>query len=414
MTLTESLRIALRALRANRLRSVLTIIGIMIGVAAVILLVALGNGARTAITGQIEGLGSNLINVIPGTLPRPGSPGVAAEPFTQRDVEAISDPSKAPNVAVVVPIASRAGVLRYGSESGVTPTSGTTPDYLRVFNAELSAGTFFTEADVRTSARVVVLGQDPVNELFGGDPNAALDQMIKIQRQSFKVIGVLTVTGGFGNADDVALIPINTAWNYLLGRRGEDITQLVIQATSPETVQAAEAEVTRILLDSRNITDPSDADFVIASQEDLLEQVGIVTTILTVFLGAIAAVSLIVGGIGVMNIMLVTVTERTREIGIRKAVGARYGAILQQFMIEAIVLSGLGGLLGVVAGVGLSTLAGAVAARRLGPNVDFSPEVSIPSVLLAFGLSVCIGLFFGVYPAQRAAKLRPIEALRYE
>lgn len=414
MALTESLRIALHALLANRLRSALTTVGIMIGVAAVILLTALGNGARAAITGQIEGLGSNLINILPGTLPRPGSPGVDAEPFSQSDVDALNDPSQAPNVATVTPVASRTGVLEYGTESVLTPTSGTTPDWLRVFNAELSAGTFFTEADVRTSARVVVLGQDPVDELFGGDPHAALDQTIKIQRQPFKVIGVLTVAGGFGNADDVALIPINTAWNYLLGRRGETITQIVIQATSSETVQAAEAEATKILLDSRNISDPNDADFVVVSQDDLLEQVGVVTTILTVFLGAIAAISLIVGGIGVMNIMLVTVTERTREIGIRKAVGATHGAILQQFLIEAMVLSGLGGLFGVLVGVGLSALTGAALAGRFGGTVEFVPKVSLLSVLLAFGVSVCVGLFFGVYPARRAAKLRPIEALRYE
>ncbi|MGH8903969.1 MAG: ABC transporter permease [Egibacteraceae bacterium] len=413
MKLGEALRIATRGLLANRLRSFLTIFGIMIGVAAVILLVALGSGASALITSQIEGTGSNLVTILPGTLSRPGSPGIDAEPFAEKAVDDLNDPSQAPNIATASPVASKTAVLEYGNLSLMTPVSGVTVDYPNVRNLEVSAGTFFTESELRTSARVVVLGQTPVDELFGGDPLRALDQTIKIERQTFRIIGTIAVTGGFTDNDNVALMPINTAWNYLLGGRGENITQIIVQATSRETVDEAENEATQILLESRNIDDPDDADFVTLSQDDLLDTINRITGILTLFLSAIAAISLIVGGIGVMNIMLVTVTERTREIGIRKAVGAKPGAILKQFLLEAIVLSGLGGLLGVLVGVGLSTLAGTAAGRVGGDSLPV-PEVSIFSVVVAFSVSVGIGLFFGVYPARRAARLNPIEALRYE
>jgi putative ABC transport system permease protein len=262
---------------------------------------------------------------------------------------------------------------------------------------------------------VVVIGQTVVQNLFGGDPNAAVGQLIKIQRISFRVAGVFAAKGtaGLGNQDNVAVVPISTAWAYLTGGRGKNISQIIIQATSSDSIQTAENEATQILLNRHQISDPSLADFQMQSQQDLLNTAGQITGALTILLGSIAAISLVVGGIGIMNIMLVTVTERTREIGIRKAIGARRRDILLQFLIESMFLSGVGGLLGILVGAGLATWAGS-GSIRFGTTSLPAPIVSVPSVVLAFGVSVGIGLFFGIYPANRAAALNPIEALRYE
>jgi len=418
VSLAEAVRIALRGLRANQLRSLLTTLGIMIGVAAVILLVALGNMASALILGTIEGLGSNVIGVIAGAAPAPGRPPGAglAEGLSQEDVDELEGLIST-SIAQVIPITTGTGTLLHGTEGVLTPITGATADYNSVISVDLAAGSFFNEGDVRTSAKVVVLGHTPVEELFGGDPAAALGETIKIERQAFRVVGVLAPGVGeglVGDADNTALMPVTTSWNYLFGSGGREVSQILIQATSADTVTAAENDVQRILTESRGIEDADDADFTVVSQQDLLEQIGLVTRILTAFLGAIAAISLVVGGIGIMNIMLVTVTERTREIGIRKAIGAKRRAILLQFMLEAVVLSGVGGLLGVPVGVGLSELGAAAAAAQLGGDNLPARPVSISSMLLALGVSVSIGLFFGVYPANRAAKLRPIEALRHQ
>jgi len=260
-----------------------------------------------------------------------------------------------------------------------------------------------------------VLGQTVIDNLFGGDGNAALNKSIKIQKQSFRVVGVLAAkgSGGLGNQDNVAVVPISTAWNYLTGGRGKNINQILIQASSSGATAAAQSEATQILLDRHRISDPTQADFQMLSQQDLLASFGQITGLLTVLLGSIAAISLVVGGIGIMNIMLVTVTERTREIGIRKAVGARRRDVLIQFLIESMFLSGVGGILGILLGAGLAVLVAALAASSGSSQVP-PPVVSTPSVVLAFGVSVAIGLFFGIYPANRAASLNPIDALRYE
>jgi putative ABC transport system permease protein len=254
-----------------------------------------------------------------------------------------------------------------------------------------------------------VLGPRPVEKLFGGVPAAALGQRVRIGPQVFEVIGTLEDNG---QQDDVAVMPITTVRNYLVGGGADDnVDQIVVQATGQESVPAAMGKVTRVLLDSHRIGDPAQQDFEVRSNLDLLEQYDQVSAVFTLFLGFIAAISLLVGGIGVMNIMLVTVTERTREIGIRKAIGARRKVILKQFLVESTLLAGLGGLAGVAVGVGLSLLG-----ARLGTSIgDFAPpRLSTASVVLAFSVSLAIGLFFGAYPANRAARLRPIEALRYE
>jgi putative ABC transport system permease protein len=277
---------------------------------------------------------------------------------------------------------------------------------------DIATGNMFTAQDVTSNSKVVVVGQTVVDNLFQGqDP---VGQQIKINRVSFTVIGTFASKGSaaLGNQDNVAVVPITTAWAYLTGGRGKNINQIVVQAASPDTVTAARTEATNILLNLHQVADPTNPDFSTQSQQDILNATSQITGTLTILLGAIAAISLVVGGIGIMNIMLVTVTERTREIGIRKAIGARRRDILLQFLIESMVLSGLGGLLGIAIGWLIATQ---ITSIKIGSLASLpQPVVSIPSVLLAFGVSVGIGLFFGIYPANRAAGLHPIEALRYE
>jgi putative ABC transport system permease protein len=417
MKLVEALALAISGLSANRLRSALTMLGILIGVAAVILLVAVGNGTSVQIQNQIQSLGSNIIYVSPSSQRVGGvSQGFGTgQTLTQADVDALNDKSQAPDVVTAIPITQAQGIMVYQNQNWFAPTSGTTQDFPQVRNYQVGAGSMFTDSDVRNSAKVVVLGETVVDNLFGGDPNAAVGQTMKISRQSFRVVGVFAPkgAGGLGNQDNIAVIPITTAWAYLSGGRGgKNINQIVVQASSSDTVPTAQNEVTQVLLNRHNISDPSQADFSTQSQQDILNTFGQITGILTLVLGAIAAISLVVGGIGIMNIMLVTVTERTREIGIRKAIGARRSDILLQFLIESMFLSGFGGVLGIAVGAGLSRYLATIASRI---SAQFPPPVvSIPSVLLAFGVSVGIGLFFGIYPANRAAALNPIEALRYE
>jgi putative ABC transport system permease protein len=416
MKLVEALALAISGIGANRLRSALTMLGILIGVSAVIVLVAVGNGTSVQVQNQIQSLGSNVVSIYPSNSRVGGvSQGFGSgQTLTQADVDALNDKSQAPDIVTAIPITQANGIMVYQNQNWFAQTSGTTPDFPQVRNYQIATGQMFTNSEVNSAAKVVVVGQTVVDNLFGGDPNAAVGQTIKIQRQSFRVVGVFAPkgSGGLGNQDNIAVIPISTAWDYLSGGRGKNISQIVIQATDTSTVQAAQNEATTILLNRHNIGDPSQADFTTQSQQDILNTAGQITQILTLVLGAIAAISLVVGGIGIMNIMLVTVTERTREIGIRKAIGARRTDILLQFLIESMFLSGFGGVLGIVVGAGLSRYLASIASRI---SSSFPPPVvSVPSVLLAFGVSVGIGLFFGIYPANRAAALNPIEALRYE
>jgi putative ABC transport system permease protein len=417
LKLFEALALAISGLSANRLRSGLTMLGILIGVAAVILLVAVGNGTSVQVQNQVQSLGSNIVYIYPTTARVGGvSQGFgSAQTLTQQDVDALNDKSQAPDIVTAIPLTTASGQMTYQNQNWFASTSGSTQDFPEVRNYQLSNGSFFTAADVRSSAKVVVLGQTVIDNLFGGDPNAAIGKTIKIQRQSFRVVGTFAPKGsaGLGNQDNVAVVPITSAWAYLTGGRGKNISQIIVEATSSDTVQAAQQEATQILLNRHNIGDPSLADFQTQSQQDILNTVGQITGALTVLLGSIAAISLVVGGIGIMNIMLVTVTERTREIGIRKAIGARRSDILLQFLIESMFLSGVGGALGILVGAGLASLLGNGSAQIAGGALP-PPIVSVPSVLLAFGVSVGIGLFFGIYPANRAAALEPIEALRYE
>jgi putative ABC transport system permease protein len=415
MNILEALRVAFGGLAANRLRSSLTMLGILIGVAAVILLVAVGNGAGVQISNQIQSLGANVIYVYPSNAR--GTGGVSqgfgtSQTLSMADVNAISSRQQDPDVAAAIPITQANGQVTYANQNYFAPTIGTTTAFPDVRNYQIADGTFFTNDDVTSQHRVAVIGQTVVDNLFGTqDP---VGQTIKISRQSFRVIGVFVAKGGtgLGSQDNVVVAPITAVWAYLSGSRGKSINQIVASASSASTVTQAETEITTILLQRHQISDPARADFQIQSQQDILNQANSITTAFTLVLGAIAGISLVVGGIGIMNIMLVTVTERTREIGIRKAIGARWRDVLMQFLIEAMFLSGLGGALGIAVGAALAAEAPhipAIASSSFPP-----PVVSVPSVLLAFGVSVGIGLFFGIYPANRAARLHPIEALRHE
>jgi putative ABC transport system permease protein len=412
MSILEGLRLAVNGLLSNRLRSALTMLGILIGVSAVILLVGVGNGATIAVQQQIQSLGSNLLTVFPSNAR--GAGGVqqgfgTGSTLTMDDVTAIANRQASPDVVAAIPNAGGRAQLTFGNQNWNSTLTGTTQDFPSVRNYEVASGAFFTSGDVAAATKVAVIGPTVATNLFSGtDP---IGQVMKINRQNFRVVGVFASkgsSGGLNNQDDIVVVPITAAWNYLLGGRGRNVQQIYVEATSAQATSAATTEVSQVLLDRHHISDPTLADFQILSQQDVLNSATQSTGVLTLMLGAIAGISLVVGGIGIMNIMLVTVTERTREIGIRKAIGARRQDILLQFLIESMFLSGLGGALGILIGFGLARV------LPLAVSSLPTPIISTPSVFMAFGISVGIGLFFGLYPANRAARLRPIEALRYE
>ncbi len=405
MSLREAVRIALRGLRANRLRSVLTMLGIIIGVAAVILLVAIGNGVQAAVNDKVQPL-ANLITIVPSTGNVPG--GGAPKDLIDGDVTALR--RQVPDAAVVLPATTGEALAETANTQFRSRVIGSTERWLEVNNRDLQRGSFFDEAQVRSTARVAVLGPTVATTLFG-DVQSSLGQTVRLNRQNFKVIGVMQPVGQPG--DDFVVMPLSSVRRYVFGG-GDKLNQITVQVTQADAVPVAENDVIQTLSDRHRIQDPAKRDFEVQSLRSRLETFQQILRILTLFTASVAAISLVVGGIGVLNIMLVSVTERTREIGIRKAIGATRRAILQQFLIESIVLAGLGGVIGILIGVGLSLL-GAEIAPSLGSTFDtFAPRVTIPSILLSFGISLAIGLIAGGYPANRAARLRPVEALRYE
>jgi putative ABC transport system permease protein len=416
MQIWESVRIALRALTANKMRSILTMLGIIIGVGAVIALLSVGHGFERYITEQFQSLGTNLLFVMSGQL-ESGGPGSARssrqrfQPLTMGDAEAVADPFLVPDVAAVAPeFGGSATVVRGKLETG-TSVSGVTPEYESVRNFNPVLGEFISEEHVNARSRVAVLGATVAEELFE-EYEYPIGQTIKLNDLPFKVIGVLEEKGGggFGDEDNVVMIPISTAQTRLFSAgtvRGDLIISVIfVQVVTQDQMDVVADRITEVLRERHRISFKDDDDFTVVNQADLIQVFGEFTAVFTTVLGAIAGISLLVGGIGIMNIMLVSVTERTREIGIRKAVGAKRRDVLLQFLIEAMVLSMIGGFVGMVLGYGAS--------MALSGLLDLQTVVTVGAILLATGFSAAVGLFFGIYPATRAARLNPIDALRYE
>jgi len=412
----EAFRIAAQGVFANKLRSALTVLGIIIGVGAVISLMSMGRGSQAAVTSGIESMGTNLVFVRPGATTQGGvrSAQGTASTLTLDDAYAIADPVAAPAVAMVAPQMSTAGQVVAGGNNTFTQILGVTPEFEQVRNFPIADGEFITQRDVESRSMVAVLGANVAETVFGGDD--PVGQYITVSQRRFEVIGVLVSKGGtgFGSQDDMILIPITTLQYRLAAQRTasgrSNVNTINVQVINAKQIDAAEAQISAILRERHNIT--GEDDFTITSQEETVAALNQATGVLTVFLGGIAGISLLVGGIGIMNIMLVSVAERTREIGIRKAVGAKRRDILMQFLIEATVLSLTGGVGGVLAGWGLSRVAPRLFQELSGQTIQ--AVISLDIVLLAFGVSAAIGLFFGIYPASRAARLNPIEALRHE
>jgi len=409
MNIIESTRLALRSLGANKLRSGLTMLGMVIGVAAVIALVAVGSGAQAQVTAQFEGLGSNLLTISSGAISFRGvSMGAAsAQSLANDDVVAIV--RLASSVSAIAPEYSISAQAVYGNNNTQTTALGVTPEYLTVRNWQVARGRFIDSLDLTNQAKVAVLGATVAEDLFGGALVDPLGKTIKINRQNYQIVGILASKGlgGFQNLDDQVFIPLSTAQIKFGGAGNTSLQSINVQVVSADKMEWAKAELTAILRARHGLAAGQPDDFTVFDQTQIVETIGEVTQTFTVLLGSIAAISLVVGGIGIMNIMLVSVTERTREIGIRKAVGAKRRDILAQFLAEAVVLSLLGGVVGILVGYG--------GAQVVAPLLGGTRALVTPgSVVMALSVSIGMGLFFGTYPASRAASLHPIEALRYQ
>src|ERR1700690_2632404 len=404
---------ALESLNSNKTRSGLTVLGIVIGVAAVIAMLAVGNGAQASILGSINGVGTNLLFVFSGA--QNNSSVKNPRPLTLGDANAMMDPYAAPDIKAVAPVIQGNAVADFNGNTKTTTLIGVTPEYYSVRSISLLDGQFISQVNQLGMASVAVIGVDVADTLFDRR-DGLVGETIRISNQPFRIIGVLASTGGgsFGSADNEILVPITTARARLIPTKAQSTSDAVdviyVEATDFSTVTGATNEISQILR-TRHRTEIGLDDFTVFTQQSVLSIAQNVTGILTIFLGGIAAISLLVGGIGIMNIMLVSVTERTREIGLRKALGARKRDILVQFLAESSLLSLIGGIVGILFGWLIAFTVGAVA-TALGNN--FIPVVGIDAILLATIFSAAVGLFFGIYPANRAAGLEPVEALRYE
>ena len=407
MELKELILESASTLTLNKLRTGLATLGIIIGIGSVIALVSLGQGSQKSIQNQIQSLGSNLLTVMPGAQ-RSGSvrsAGGSSTTLTYEDAKAISTSTQITAVKTVSPELSRRGQLVAGRNNTNTQIIGTTPAYADVRKITLSVGQFISDTDVNSMTKVAVIGPQVATDLFG-EGSTPLGSTFRLNNQSFLIIGITVSKGGTGfqNQDDLIYIPITTAQKVIFGT--DYLSSISIEAKSEKLMREAQDEVGYLLLSRHHFSDPSEADFSIMSQADILSTASSITGTFTTLLSGIAAISLIVGGIGIMNIMLVTVTERTREIGLRKALGAKKKTITSQFLIESIILTSMGGIIGMGLGIAASFI--------IASFMSLPFAISLTSIALAIGVSGSLGIVFGYYPARRAANLQPIEALRFE
>jgi putative ABC transport system permease protein len=408
VTARDTASIALRGLARHWVRASLNVLGILAGVAAVFLLIAVARGAEAAAKSAVQGLGANLVVVYPSGVSTSGvqlglgTTGV----ITPDDVTALGNPAYVPDGVQAIPTAGVRGYVVALSRSWQTDVLGSTDGFAYVRGYQIAEGRFFDAADQESSASVIVLGQTVASSIFPGvDP---VGQLVQVNQHPFRVIGLFGSRGYSGsyNLDDLAVMPITSAWSYLLPADAPRIQQVFVQATSPNTTQAVATEVTNTLLQLHHITDPSQADFQVSTQQDLLSSSQRLATVMKWMLGVVAGISLLMGGIGIMSLMLSSVGERTREIGIRRAVGARRTQILRQFLIEALLLAVAGGVIGIVLGIGASTFMADV-------FTDLpAPVITMTAVLIAGAVALVIGIAAGLYPALRAARMQPADAVR--
>lgn len=404
MNIKETFRVSIRAIKANGMRSFLTMLGIIIGVSAVILLVSLGQGASNSITAQIQGLGSNLLIVTPGNMQAGMNTGATStNTLTIKDAEAIANQ---PSVKYVAPYIRKNTQVSWRNNDYTTALEGTTDQYVQVRNVKMEKGRFFSKFEVLGESNVAVVGTEVVKNLFD-DPNAdVIGRQIEINQLPLTIIGVLEPQGsqGMQNNDDVVILPITTVMNRMFGDK--NISMIYLSAESEKVMNKAQQEAAAALRIQHSLTIKEEDDFTITNQAQILNTAQGITGIMTALLAGIAGISLAVGGIGIMNIMLVSVTERTREIGIRKAIGANRKVIMAQFLTEAVMLSLLGGIIGILVGIGSAVFIAAVS--------PLPTSITIAPVVYSFVFAMMVGVVFGVYPARKAASLNPIDALRYE
>ena len=403
-------KIAFHALRTNKMRSALTMLGIIIGVGAVIATVAVGSGATERIQEQIQSIGSNVIIVLPGSITSSGIRLGSGNAVTLTEDDARAIARECPDVQAVAPTSRGAAQIVYANNNWATSIQGTTPDYLAIRDIGIQSGAPFTQQDVDAAAKVALLGQTVVNNLFNGqDP---VGQVIRIKAVPFTVAGTLVPKGQSPTGqdqDDVVLMPISTAKKKVIGvtqAKSGSVGTMLVQARAPQVIDAAQREMEALLRQRHHLQANQEDDFSIRNMEEIFQAQETSSRVMSILLAAIASVSLVVGGIGIMNIMLVSVTERTREIGLRQAIGAKTKDILTQFLVEAVTLSAMGGVLGIVIG--------AIASKLISYFAHWSTLVSPAAIAMAFVFSALVGVFFGFYPARKAALLDPIEALRYE
>lgn len=412
MTFPHTLKTAFTGVRTHKSRSSLTILGIVIGITAIILIMAVGQGAQDLILGQIEGLGSKTIAVIPGR--EPSGPSDFAQIFSdslkERDLNLLLRKENAPTIGEVMPVVFGGETASYGSETYRLTLFGASELISKIFDLVPEEGRFFDEEEIRGRADVVIVGSKVKEELFG--ESDALGERIRIRGRNLRVIGVLPKKGqvSFFNFDEMALAPYTTAQQYVFGIKY--FHRFIVEAAEEDAVLQTVRDITATLRESHGITDPAKDDFFVQTSADIAERLTTITNVLTLLLVSVAAVSLLVGGIGIMNIMLVSVTERTREIGLRKAVGATNRDIMRQFLFEAVMLTGAGGIIGILFGAFLSFVASFVLSRFAGLSWGFS--FPAPAALIGLAVSAGVGLVFGLYPARQASLKSPIEALRYE